>query len=109
LRGSDERDEPAAGETDSVVVAVADLDGAPAGPSELEETAFLATQRELDPGPVAAPVVAGIGAAAEPDAPLPPLEDLVQRIPAPTRELMDSLFRANFIGVKRLPASAFKT
>jgi len=32
----------------------------------------------------------------------------VQRIPAPTRELLDELFRAKFVGVKRLPKSAFK-
>jgi len=41
-------------------------------------------------------------------APLPPLEDLVGRIPAPTRELVEELFRARFVTVKRLPAGALK-
>ncbi|MBI2516754.1 MAG: hypothetical protein HYV95_07535 [Opitutae bacterium] len=39
---------------------------------------------------------------------LPPLDDLVQRIPAATRELIDELFRAKFITVKRVPKSALK-
>ncbi|HET7536190.1 MAG TPA: hypothetical protein VFJ90_07040 [Candidatus Didemnitutus sp.] len=42
------------------------------------------------------------------DGPLPPLDDLVQRIPAPTRELIDELFRAKFVTVKRVPKSALK-
>jgi hypothetical protein len=40
---------------------------------------------------------------------LPPMEDLVKRIPAPTRELMEELFRARFVTVKRLPKSALKS
>jgi hypothetical protein len=39
---------------------------------------------------------------------LPPLDDLVQRIPPATRTLIDELFRAKFIAVRRLPQSAFK-
>jgi hypothetical protein len=46
---------------------------------------------------------------AGPSASLPPLEDLVQRIPPQARELLETLFRAKFVAVKRLPASAFKT
>ena len=40
---------------------------------------------------------------------LPPMEDLVKRIPAPTRELMEELFRARFVTVKRVPKSALKS
>ena len=40
---------------------------------------------------------------------LPPVEDLVKRIPAPARELMEELFRARFVTVKRVPKSALKT
>ena len=83
--------------------------GAPTGPDETEEAAFLAAQRELPGSPAEAPVPAAEPPGAESAAPLPELDDLVRRIPAPTRELMDSLFRAKFIGVKRLPASVFKT
>lgn len=51
-----------------------------------------------------------LAADSEPDdqKPLPPLDDLVQRIPAETRQLMDELFRANFVTVKRVPKSALK-
>ena len=34
---------------------------------------------------------------------LPPLEDLVKRIPAATRELADQLFRAKYIGARSVP------
>ena len=40
---------------------------------------------------------------------LPPMEDLVQRIPAPTRALVEELFRARFVTVKRVPPSALKS
>jgi len=39
---------------------------------------------------------------------LPPMEDLVKRIPMPARDLMEELFRAKFITVKRIPQSALK-
>ena len=39
---------------------------------------------------------------------LPPMEDLVKRIPMPTRDLLEELFRAKFVTVKRLPRSALK-
>ena len=42
------------------------------------------------------------------EASLPPMEDLVKRIPAETRELMEELFRARFVTVKRVPKSALK-
>ncbi|MDI1319295.1 MAG: hypothetical protein PSW75_03755 [bacterium] len=44
----------------------------------------------------------------EPKTDLPPMEDLVKRIPAPARELMEELFRARFVTVKRMPKSALK-
>ena len=40
---------------------------------------------------------------------LPPMEDLVKRIPMPTRDLLEELFRAKFITVKRMPKSALKS
>jgi hypothetical protein len=39
---------------------------------------------------------------------LPPLDDLVKRIPANVREVLDELFRARFVTVKRVPKSALK-
>lgn len=81
-------------------------DDAPVGPAAGEEAAFLAEQQLEQAGSALA---SGSEADAESSNPLPPLDDLVQRIPAPTRELLDGLFRAKFITVKRLPKSAFKT
>lgn len=82
-------------------------DGAPVGPADGEEAAFIAEQREQG---FVAPVATPATAVAEPDdkSPLPPLDDLLNRIPAATRELMDELFRAKFIAVKRVPRSALK-
>ena len=40
---------------------------------------------------------------------LPPLEDLVKRIPSATRDLLEELFRARFVTVKRVPKSALKS
>ena len=77
---------------------------APAGPSAEEEAAFLAQEREggvlsSSPLPVESPEEKGE---------LPPMEDLVKRIPAPARELMEELFRARFVTVKRMPKAALK-
>ncbi len=84
-------------------------DGAPVGPSEGEEASFMAEQREQG---FSAPVAAAsrVAAESEPDdkRSLPPLDDLVQRVPPGVRQLMDELFRANFVTVKRVPRSALK-
>lgn len=80
---------------------------APIGPSEAEESSFLADQREqIVPSPPAAPPVV---VAAEPTGELPALDDLVARIPASTRALIDEMFRAKFIAVRRVPPSAYKS
>ncbi len=56
------------------------------------------------PAPVAAD-----GAGEEENArELPPMDDLVKRIPMPTRDLLEELFRAKFVTVKRVPKSALK-
>jgi hypothetical protein len=39
---------------------------------------------------------------------LPPMDDLVKRIPMPARDLMEELFRARFVTVKRIPESALR-
>lgn len=83
-------------------------DDAPVGPSADEEAAFLAEN------PAEAAAIRTARAAPgedekEPAGELPPLEDLVKRIPMPTRDLMDELFRARFVTVKRVPASALKS
>jgi hypothetical protein len=89
-------------------------ESAPVGPSESEEAAFLAEQSEQGYAP---PRPASAANGKEPGAgeadtaektPLPPLDDLVNRIPEATRQLMDELFRAKFVTVKRVPKSALK-
>ena len=41
--------------------------------------------------------------------PLPPLDELVQRIPAEVRDTLEDLFRARFVSVKRVPKRALNT
>jgi hypothetical protein len=40
--------------------------------------------------------------------PLPPLDELVNRIPAEVREALDDLFRVRFTTVRRVPRRALK-
>ncbi len=70
-------------------------------PTAEDEAAFLAEQGEAVPVPriTAEPVAAE---------PLPPLDELVARIPAEARQLMEELFRAKFVTVKRVPGTALK-
>ena len=46
------------------------------------------------------------GAAPGPVRPLPPLDEVVARIPAPVRAAMDELLRARFTGVRAFPEGA---
>lgn len=78
---------------------------APAGPSADEEAAFLAQEREMG---IVTPQLMHEETPPEEKGDLPPMEDLVKRIPAPARELMEELFRARFVTVKRVPKSALK-
>jgi hypothetical protein len=78
---------------------------APAGPSSEEEAAFLAREREMG---IVTPALMHTESPPVEKGELPPMEDLVKRIPMPTRDLMEELFRAKFITVKRIPQSALK-
>ncbi len=81
-------------------------ESAPVGPSAEEENAFLSTEGESR-GVVNATSSAENSSEDEKKE-LPPMEDLVQRIPAPARDLIENLFRARFVTVKRIPKSALK-
>ena len=91
----------------SALAQEAPLADAPAGPSSEEEAALLAQEREMG---IVTPIL--MHSETPPDAipvgDLPPMEDLVKRIPASARELMEELFRARFVTVKRMPQSALK-
>ena len=73
-------------------------------PSEVDEAAFLAEQRLQGEAVIPPASLSEDGA----DSPLPPLAELVQRIPAETRAVLDDLFRAKFTSVRRVPAKALK-
>jgi hypothetical protein len=86
-------------------IAVEAPSDAPAGPSSEEEAAFLAQEREMG---IVTPTLMHLEAPPEEKGDLPPMEDLVKRIPAPAREVLEELFRARFVTVKRIPQSALK-
>jgi hypothetical protein len=74
-------------------------------PDEAAEAAFIAeTRGRGEPAPVAT-----AEAVEEADArPLPTLDELVNRIPSETRELLDELFRVKFTVVRHVPRKALK-
>ena len=74
-------------------------------PDAAAEAAFLGEARERGEPAGAAPVEAAEENGAKP---LPPLEELVKRIPAEARELLDDLFRAKFTAVRRVRKSDLK-
>jgi hypothetical protein len=76
-------------------------------PDEAAESAFLA---ETKGSSVPVPIVAQIAEVEDqaPAAPLPKLDELVNRIPAETRELLDELFRAKFTTVRRIKQTDLK-
>ena len=81
--------------------------GASAWPDEAAETAFRA--EAIERGQPDVLVAVATEATEEIDTKgLPTMEELVKRIPAESRELLDELFRAKFTGVKRVPAKALK-
>ncbi|HNC23586.1 MAG TPA: hypothetical protein PLU52_05205 [Opitutaceae bacterium] len=95
---------------DEAVVA----DGEPAAetgtnvwPDATAEAAFIAEQRDQG-DPVAVVAASEAGEETESAGTLPALADLVQQIPAETREVVDKLFRAKFTTVKRVPKKSLK-
>ena len=76
-------------------------------PEESAEAAFLAEARARgEPAVVPRPGEKS-GDDAAPGV-LPPLHELVQRIPAEVREALEDLFRAKFVAVRRVPEKALK-
>ena len=86
--------------------AVAAVEGAPnAWPDETAETAMLSELRAK--GEMATPAATEAVEEIDPKN-LPPLDELVKRIPADVREVVDDLFRAKFVRVVRVPKQALK-
>jgi len=82
-------------------------DAAFEGVDEMAESAFRAEARDRGEVVVAVPKAES----EEPidTKPLPPLDKMVQRIPAEVRDVLEELFRAKFVAVRRVPAKALKS
>ena len=79
----------------------------PGWPDETAESSFLAEARDRGELPASKASEDSVDDA-DPKS-LPPLEELVQRIPANVRETLDDLFRARFTKVRRVPRKALKS
>jgi hypothetical protein len=77
-------------------------------PDEAAEYSFLSESRERGE-PVVAKRADAEGIEETNAQALPPLDELVGRIPAEVREVLEDLFRARFVTVKRIPKKALKT
>lgn len=82
---------------------------APLWPDDAAESAFRAEARERGETVVASPPAADDGREDAEAGALPPLDQLVARLPADVRETLDDLFRARFVAVRRVPRKALKT
>lgn len=84
---------------------------APQWPDDAAESAFLSEQKVNGDVPVPKPSAATPGIAddqADSVVPLPSLDSLVNRIPPEAREVLDELFRARFVSVRRVHGTALK-
>ena len=84
-------------------------DDAPWPTDEVTENSFLADAKER--GETVMPVLpAAVAEREEPEdtGALPALDDLVQRIPAEVRDLLEELYRVKFTTVRRVPAKQLK-
>lgn len=82
-------------------------ESAPNWPDEAAESAMVSELRSR--GEVVASSPSAGEVAEETDSrPLPPLNDLVQKIPAEVRDALEDLFRARFVTVKRVSKKALK-
>ena len=98
--------EKVAAPAEKTIEAVAAAAGAPnAWPDETAEAAMMPELKSR--GELATP--AATQAVEETDTKnLPPLAELVKRIPPEVREALDDLFRVKFTTVRRVPAKALK-
>ena len=108
--GVEPGEEPAA-DAEPAVAVDGSVDPAAAGeavpwPDESAEAAFLGEARER--GETVAPKKTEETAEETAAHAVPPLETLVERIPAEVRDVLEDLFRAKFTGVKRVPKKALK-
>ena len=101
-----ERGEQAPEPMEAAVATMPASEGEPSWPDESAEAAFLGEARER--GEVVVPKKAEDVAEETTAKPLPALDALVERIPAEVRDVLEDLFRAKFVAVKRVPKKALK-
>ena len=82
-------------------------DDAPWPTDEAGESAFLAESRDRGDTVAVKPAAAREEAEAE-TGPLPALDEMVQRIPAEVRDVLEELYRAKFTAVRRVSAKFLK-
>ena len=75
---------------------------------EAAEAAFLAEARDRGEVVATAKIAADVVEEVVDSKALPPLDELVKRIPPEVRETLEDLFRAKFVAVRRVPAKALK-
>lgn len=108
LAVSDAAPEAAAALTPVAASAATEEGNGATWPDESAEAAFLADSRER--GEPVVVVKTADEAPEETDTKaLPPLSELVERIPSEVRETLEELFRARFVNVKRIPKKALKS
>lgn len=97
--------QPVTDEEEVEAIEPAEEDNAPVGPSEDEESAFIAEERLSVSAPVAAAeeIEDDLAPAA-----MPSMAELSKRVPAEVLEVMDELFRAKFAKVQRVPSKHLK-
>jgi len=79
-----------------------------AWPDDAAESSFLSEAKARGEPVVASAAGREAAEEAEPKGALPPLGELVSRIPTEVREVLDELFRVKFVTVKRIPKKALK-
>ncbi|MEO7600549.1 MAG: hypothetical protein ABIV50_16575 [Opitutus sp.] len=78
-----------------------------AWPDDAAEASFLSGSRESGTVPSAPALAEAVPAIAS--KPLPRLDELVERIPTESRELLEELFRAKFTTVRRVKVTDLKS
>lgn len=101
-----EPDDHSAAEEEGAVAASPGIEDGPTGFDEAAESAFRAEARER--GEVVAAKPTEIVEDSDPKK-LPPLDDLVNRIPPGVRDVLEDLFRARFVSVKKFPKKYLKS
>jgi hypothetical protein len=95
-------------EAEEAVVAAVETDEIAPWPGDTDEATFLSEARTRGDDPVL-PAVVRPAEEMVPTGELPPLDQLVARVPAPVRAALEDLFRAKFVRVRRVSPTSLKS